>query len=137
MSADIVEAARGWVRTPYRHRAAVRGVGCDCIGLLRGVWAEVIGAAPELPPYRADWRDGAHSAELRGLAERWLVPAEIAPGAVLLFRIGAGMAPRHCGIFVGEGRFVHAQERLGVVEGNLTEGWARRVVAVLAFPASK
>ena len=133
----IVMAARGWVGTPYRHRAALRGVGCDCIGLLRGVWAEVIGAVPELPPYRADWRDGAHSAELRALAERWLLPGEMEPGAVLLFRIGAGAAPRHCGIFVGDGRFVHAQERLGVVEGNLTEGWARRVVAVLALPASK
>jgi NlpC/P60 family putative phage cell wall peptidase len=130
----IVEAARGWVGTPYRHRAALRGVGCDCIGLIRGVWVEVIGAVPELPPYRADWRDGAHSVELRALAERWLVPSGIEPGAVLLFRIGANLAPRHCGIFVGDGRFVHAQERMGVVEGNLTDGWARRVVAVLTFP---
>jgi len=134
MSTDIVAAARGWVGTPYRHRAALRGVGCDCIGLLRGVWADVIGPAPKLPPYGADWRDGTHSAELRALAERWLVPSEMAPGAVLLFRIGAERAPRHCGIFVGQGRFVHAQERLGVVEGNLTEGWAKRVVSTWAFP---
>ena len=134
MSADIVAAARGWVGTPYRHRAARRGVGGDCIGLIRGVWAEVIGDAPDLPAYRADWRDGAHSAELRSLAERWLRSGEMAPGAVLLFRIGAGPAPRHCGVFVGDGRFVHAQERLGVVEGNLTEGWSRRGAATLAFP---
>lgn len=134
MSAAVVASARAWVGTPYRHRAALRGVGCDCIGLLRGVWAEVVGEAPALPPYRADWRDGPHSAELRELAERWLTPSAMGPGAVLLFRIGAGAGPRHCGIFVGDGRFVHAQERLGVVEGNLTDGWARRVVAVLAFP---
>ncbi len=130
----VVEAARAWVGTPYRHRAALRGVGCDCIGLIRGVWGEVIGDAPELPPYRADWRDGSHSAELRALAERWLVPGALVPGAVLLFRIGARVAPRHCGIFVGDGRFVHAQERLGVVEGNLTEGWGRRVASTWAFP---
>lgn len=134
MSELVVTAARRWVGTPYRHRAALRGVGCDCIGLLRGVWAEVVGEPPELPPYRADWRDGAHSAELRALAGRWLVPGEMASGAVLLFRIGAAMAPRHCGILVGGRRFVHAQERLGVVEGNLTDGWARRVVGVMAFP---
>jgi len=134
MSAAIVEAARGWVGTPYRHLAARRGVGCDCIGLIRGVWGEVIGIAPELPPYRADWRDGTHSAELRALAEQCLRPGAMGPGAVLLFRIGASMAPRHCGIFVGDGRFVHAQERLGVVEGNLTDGWARRVVSTFAFP---
>jgi NlpC/P60 family putative phage cell wall peptidase len=133
-AAQVVAAARAWVGTPYRHRAALRGAGCDCIGLVRGVWREVVGDEPTLPPYRADWRDGAHSAELRALAERWLVPGTLAPGAVLLFRIGAALAPRHCGIFVGRGRFVHAQERLGVVEGNLTDGWARRVVATYAFP---
>ena len=71
---------------------------------------------------------------LGALAERWLLPGGMAPGAVLLFRIGASMAPRHCGIFVGDGRFVHAQERLSVVEGNLTDGWARRVTGVFAFP---
>jgi NlpC/P60 family putative phage cell wall peptidase len=133
-AAEVVAAARAWVGTPYRHRAALRGVGCDCIGLIRGVWRELVGEPPPLPPYRADWRDGTHSAELRGLAERWLVPGGMAPGAVLLFRIGAGAAPRHCGICVGGGRFVHAQERLGVVEGNLTDGWARRVVGTFGFP---
>jgi len=135
MSDAVVAAARGWVGTPYRHRAALRGVGCDCIGVVRGVWRDVFGDEPvELPAYRADWRDARHSAELLGLAERWLVPGGMAPGAVLLFRIGAVLAPRHCGILLDGGRFVHAQERLGVVEGNLTDGWARRVTGTFAFP---
>lgn len=135
MDTDIVTAARGWVGTPYRHRAALRGVGCDCLGLLAGVWAEVTGTAPPaLPNYRADWRDGSHARELLGLAERWLRPGEFGPGAVLLFRMGASALPRHCGIMVSATRFVHAQERLGVVEANLTEGWSRRVAAVFEFP---
>lgn len=135
MRADIVAAARGWVGTPYRHRAALRGVGCDCLGLVAGVWAEVTGLpAPELPNYRADWRDGSHAGELQALAERWLVPSEIGPGAVLLFRMGSAALPRHCGIMVTDGRFVHAQERLGVVEGALGEGWRKRVAGVWGFP---
>ena len=135
MSADIVAAARGWVGTPYRHRAALRGVGCDCLGLLVGVWREVTGTAPpELPNYRADWRDLSHAAELQGLAERWLVPGTMGPGAVLLFRMGSAALPRHCGIMVTDTRFVHAQERLGVVEGALSEGWRKRVAGVFAFP---
>lgn len=137
MSADIVASARGWVGTPYRHRAAVRGVGCDCLGLLVGVWREVTGTAPPaLPNYRADWRDASHAAELQALADAWLAPGEMGPGAVLLFRMGASALPRHCGIMVAAGRFVHAQERLGVVEGNLSDGWRRRVATVLAFPFS-
>jgi len=138
MSVDIVAAARRWVGTPYRHRAAVRGVGCDCLGLLVGVWAEVTGREPPaLPNYRADWRDASHAVELQGLAGRWLVPGEMAPGAVLLFRMGASAAPRHCGIFVGEGRFVHAQERLGVIEGALGEGWWKRVAGVFGMPVDR
>lgn len=136
MRADIVAAARAWVGTPYRHRAATLGAGCDCLGLIVGVWRTVYGTEPPaLPNYRADWRDGLHAGELLALAERWLVPgAGLEVGRVLLFRMGASALPRHCGILVGEGRFVHAQERLGVVEGNLGDGWRRRVAGVWGFP---
>ena len=36
--AAIVAEARGWIGTPYRHQASLKGVGADCIGLVRGVW---------------------------------------------------------------------------------------------------
>jgi hypothetical protein len=39
----VVAAARGWLGTPYRHQASVRGEGADCLGLVRGVWREVVG----------------------------------------------------------------------------------------------
>ena len=134
----IVSEARAWIGTPYRHQASVKGVGCDCLGLLVGVWREVTGAEPpELPNYRADWRDLSHAPELQGLAERWLVPAAgLTAGRVLLFRMGSAALPRHCGIMVTDGRFVHAQERLGVVEGALIEGWRKRVAGVFGFPHS-
>ena len=35
---QIVAAARGWVGTPYRHQASLKGIGADCLGLVRGVW---------------------------------------------------------------------------------------------------
>ena len=55
---QVVGAARGWIGTPYVHQASVRGAGCDCLGLLRGVWREVIGAEPETPPaYTPDWAE--------------------------------------------------------------------------------
>lgn len=131
MSPDAVVAeARRWLGTPYRHRAALRGVGCDCLGLLRGVF----GVAGELPVYAADWRDDGGRAELAGIARRYLVPATgpIA-GQVALFRLGSGSSPRHCGIVVAEDRFIHAQEGFGVVEANLTEGWRRRLAGTFDF----
>jgi NlpC/P60 family putative phage cell wall peptidase len=40
----ILEEARSWIGTPYQHQASLKGVGCDCIGLVRGVWRAVYGA---------------------------------------------------------------------------------------------
>jgi NlpC/P60 family putative phage cell wall peptidase len=135
--AEIVAATREWVGTPYRHQAATRGGGCDCLGLLRGVWRSLYGDEPmAVPNYRADWRDGRHADELQAAAEELLVriEGEPRPGHVLLFRLGRSSTPRHCGIAVGAGRFVHAQEGLGVIEVNLTEGWVKRVAGLYDFP---
>jgi NlpC/P60 family putative phage cell wall peptidase len=55
---QIVNAARRWIATPYRHQASCLGAGADCLGLLRGVWRDVIGAEPEaLPAYTPDWSE--------------------------------------------------------------------------------
>ena len=58
MKPPIVTAARAWIGTPYLHQASVRGVGCDCLGLLRGVWRDVYGTEPaQVPAYTADWSE--------------------------------------------------------------------------------
>jgi NlpC/P60 family putative phage cell wall peptidase len=130
MSDAVVAAARAWLGTPYRHQASMIGAGCDCLGLVRGVWRQVVGEEPwVVPAYRAGWR-GACGLED---AARWFLRvAEMGPGRVVLFRVGR--AVRHCGIMVGDARFVHAQERIGVVEADLTEGWRKRVAGCFEFP---
>ena len=51
----IVAAARAWIGTPYQHQASLIHVGCDCLGLVRGVRREVNGPEPEeAPPYTPD-----------------------------------------------------------------------------------
>jgi NlpC/P60 family putative phage cell wall peptidase len=133
---DIVTAARAWLGTPYRHQAATLGAGCDCLGLLRGVWRTLYGEEPlALPPYRADWRDLSHAETLLAAASRLLRPAlpQLAAGQVALFRLNGLPIAKHCGIMVAPGRFIHAQERLGVIEANLTEGWRRRIAGTFEF----
>ncbi|KRA55775.1 NlpC/P60 family protein [Devosia sp. Root635] len=137
MSAEIVAAAREFLDTPYRHQASLAGAGCDCLGLLRGVWRALYGAEPmAMPAYRADMRDPGNAGALRRAAERLLVAENgpMAAGQVVLFRLGGMVDAKHCGILVGPERFIHAQERLGVVEANLTEAWVRRVSARFRFP---
>ena len=46
----IVAEARSWIGTHYRHQQSLKGVGCDCLGLLRGVWRAVYGQEPEPTP---------------------------------------------------------------------------------------
>jgi NlpC/P60 family putative phage cell wall peptidase len=133
---DIVAAAQGWIGTPYHHQASARGIGCDCLGLVRGVWREVIGEEPELaPPYSPDWAE-AHGAEtLLEAAARHFVPGVVRAGAVLVFRWRAGAPAKHVGIAVGDGRFVHAYDAAGrVVEGPIGAVWGKKLAAAFDFP---
>jgi NlpC/P60 family putative phage cell wall peptidase len=134
---EIIAAARAWLGTPYRHQAATPGAGCDCLGLVRGVWRTLYGGEPlALPPYRADWRDLSHADALLEAAGRLLVPAALPPkaGEVVLFRLNRLPLPKHCGIMVAPDRFIHAQERLGVAETRLADPWRRRLTAAYAVP---
>ncbi len=56
----------------------------------------------------------------------WCGSARGEPGQVLLFQLRRAMAPKHCAILVAPDRFIHAEERLGVVEANLSESWRAR-----------
>ena len=133
----IVAMARSWIGTPYMHAQSAKGVGCDCLGLVRGVWRELYGEEPETPPaYASSWRDGGTGEALLEAADRHLlsVLGDWLPGDVLIFRWRPHLPARHCAIVVDEGRVVHAYEAGGgVKEGNLHVGWRSRIAGVFAF----
>src|ERR1700744_2265912 len=91
LAGDAVAVARAWIGTPYVHQASVKGVGCDCLGLLRGVWRELFGAEPEaMPNYSPDWAEATGAETLYMALSRHLCPValqDIAQGDVALFRI--------------------------------------------------
>jgi NlpC/P60 family putative phage cell wall peptidase len=134
---SIVAAARGWIGTPYRHQASLKGVGCDCLGLLRGVWREIMGAEPEPPPpYSTDWAE-AGADTLADAARRWLVPAQPGPvqaGDVLLFRWRAGLPAKHCAIAATSASMVHAHSGACVAEVAFRPWWGRHLAHVFRFP---
>lgn len=136
-----VAIARRWVGTPYRHQATAEGAGCDCLGLLRGIWREIYGHEPEaVPPYSADWSEPQRQELLLGAARRHLVIkalSEEAVGDVLLFRMRDGAVAKHLGIQAETGdaaSFLHAYALHGVVESPLSHPWKRRIVERFAFP---
>jgi NlpC/P60 family putative phage cell wall peptidase len=135
--AAIVVAARAWIGTPYVHQASTRGAGADCLGLVRGVWREVFGAEPELPPpYTPGWGESAGEEPLRDAARRHLIEIareEFGPGDVLLFRFRKGPA-KHCAIAVSQTRMIHAYDRHAVHECALPAAWRRRLAYAFEFP---
>lgn len=145
MRTDVVAEARTWLGTPYRHQGSLRGVGCDCLGLLRGVWRGLHGTEPEPPPpYSATWAESAApgSDPLSEAAARHLVPvpgplAPYAPraGDVLLFAFRRHLPARHCAIATGDGRMIHAHDRAAVAEVALSPWWRRHLTGVFRFPA--
>jgi NlpC/P60 family putative phage cell wall peptidase len=135
----VVATARGWVGTPYHDQASLKGVGCDCLGLVRGVWREVVGAEPlALPPYSRDWGETGSREPLAEPARRVMLEIPVtalAPGALILFRMRVGAVAKHCGIVTAPDRFVHACERTGAVEIPLDHAWRRRLAFAFLFPS--
>jgi NlpC/P60 family putative phage cell wall peptidase len=139
--ASAVEIARTWLGTPYRHQASARGAGCDCLGLVRGVWRTIYGSEPEIiPPYTQDWAEPEGEEALWQAALRLMRACPVAhdaTGTVLLFRMRDGGIAKHLGLQADTGQaptFIHAYDRHGVVESPLSDPWRRRVVARFAFP---
>ncbi len=137
-SAAILAEARRWLGTPYRHQASTLHAGCDCLGLVRGVWRAIHGVEPEPPPpYRPDWAETGGKELLLDAFARWLLPVSPAaarPGDVLVFRMAPNAVVKHCAIQSGPDRIIHAYWGRACVESALGRWWRERCVAVFRFP---
>lgn len=135
---EIVRLARAWIGTPYHHQASVRGVGADCLGLLRGLWRDLYGQDAELPPaYTRDWAEAHGREELLAGASRHLQRIPVCgmrPGDVLVFRLREASPAKHVGVLATDTTFVHAVEGASACEVALQRWWRRRITAAFVFP---
>ena len=134
----IVTIARSWIGTPYHHQASVPHIGCDCLGLVRGVYRQYTGADPETPPaYSRDWAEAAGIETMIKAAARHLTPVPlyaIAPGHVLIFRHRPTAIAKHAAILATPATMIHAIEGAPVAEVAFSPWWHRRLAAAFAFP---
>lgn len=101
------------VGTPYRWGGNTPDSGFDCSGLVNYVFRDMLGV--RLP---------RTSRELFALQGPRLVPGQLAAGDLVFF--GSGGTVSHVGIYVGEGRFVHAPNSGGTVRLDRLDGsWWR------------
>ena len=138
---NLLLETRRWIGTPYRHQASALGIGADCLGLIRGVWRNLIGSEPEcIPPYTSDWSEPSGEEVLLNAAFRWLVPKPLNSedlAEVIVFRMQAGGVAKHMGITAerdGSPTFVHSYTDHGVVECSLSRPWLRKIIARFDFP---
>ncbi|MCX5576875.1 NlpC/P60 family protein [Kaistia terrae] len=134
----IVATAMAWLGTPYRHQASLKGVGCDCLGLVRGVWRELYGDEPEaMPAYTADWAEARGVDTLAEAAGRHMPPVpldEARTGDLLLFRWRTGLPAKHAAILIAPDSFLHAHDGASVATAALSPWWRRRAAFTFRFP---
>lgn len=117
-SNEVLIRAISLVGTPYRYGGNTPEAGFDCSGLVGFVFRDA--AALRLP---------RTTAELVAMHAQGVGSLELEPGDLLFFGQGGGAAS-HIGIFVGEGRFVHAPSTGGTVRLDRLDSdyWRRSFV---------
>jgi len=116
-SDDIAIHALGLVGTPYRYGGNTPDGGFDCSGLIGYVYKSRAGRTPPRTV-----------AQLSSFGEPVGID-EIRTGDLVLFGRGR---PTHAGIYVGDGRFVHAPSSGGTVRLDPLAGvyWSKQPVEV-------
>lgn len=102
---DVLVRAIGLVGTPYRWGGNTPDSGFDCSGLIGYVYRDAAGIS--LP------RSTRDMITLRGPD---IDRSQLQTGDLVFFATGGGSNVSHAGIYVGEGRFVHAPATGGTVK---------------------
>lgn len=105
----VLMRALSLVGTPYRYGGNTPENGFDCSGLVNYVYRDVL-----------DLRLPRTSRELAGYQGPRIAPERLAAGDLVFFANGGSVT--HVGIYVGEGRFVHAPSSGGTVRLDRLDG---------------
>jgi NlpC/P60 family putative phage cell wall peptidase len=122
---------RDWLGTPFHLNAVIKGAGCDCYGLVRGIFQEktqcVLSSSPILPDMQPATLTTFAPLFLAHLAEYTVeIPHRLPqPNDILLFSLPSGESV-HLGIAENEHTFIHAVYGRGVIASRYTGLWAGR-----------
>lgn len=101
---DVLFSALGLVGTPYRYGGNTPDSGFDCSGLIGYVYRNSAGI--QLP---------RSTREMIGIRAPTVGRDALQSGDLVFFATNGGSQVSHAGIYVGEGRFVHAPSSGGTV----------------------
>jgi NlpC/P60 family putative phage cell wall peptidase len=128
---QFVAEARTWIGTQYQHQGRLKGISCDCIGLVIGT-ARALGLTDfEILDY-SKRPDGRMRPVMEGQLE--MVPiADAQAGDVILFVYAS--TPIHIGILSDPSHVIHAyMPNRKVVENILDARWRSQIEAAYHVP---
>jgi len=134
----LEEELESWVDTPFRHRTAVKGLGCDCIHFIVGVLKHFDLVQTDkkgfMPEYGSDWNlHKTRELLLDGIKREVKcieVPiGNIVDGDLVLFKFGKASA--HVAFKLKE-HFYHSVTEVGVIKTQFKDRiWNERITHVL------
>ena len=144
---EIVYEARSWIDTPWHHQASLKGVGCDCGGIIRGVMK----ACGMAPMDESQWEDAQKysgyarqpdGVSMKEACDKYLVPISqdsMQVADIILFI--PDKYPQHLGILAdyvhGGFSLIHAANNAApprVIETRLMFHRCLRYVAAYSLP---
>lgn len=135
---EIIQEAKEWVGTPYQHQASLKGIGCDCLGLVRGIASDLGYLPPNLnktDPETIGYGNQPYG-KLVPLFVKYCqeIPLNaLSEGHILIFKIKR--EPQHCAIFIGNNTIIHALITVPcVVEHEMDIDWLSKITNVFRFP---
>lgn len=134
---DIVNEAKSWVGTKWQHQQALKGVVCDCAGLVRGVYYEIKHEPVEVMDYPATWHLFKDEPRMLETCRKYLDEIDITDvreGDVLLFGYRRRFVAHHMAIVIQGQRMIHAdQDAKMVLISPLDDTWKSRIRHAFRF----
>lgn len=123
LPAEFIAEAREWIGTPYHDQASAKGIGCDCVGLFKGV-GRCLGVSIEMSDDYPPQPSGERMLEyLRGnCIELDLVPMRnVKPGTLMALTTRAEPGPHHIALRTDSGMLHAWGLRIGGKGGKVIE----------------
>ncbi|MEZ7828154.1 MAG: C40 family peptidase [Brachymonas denitrificans] len=125
-ASDLVSTAMGFIGVPYRYGGTSAESGFDCSGFVRATYEKTLGQV--LPRRAAD----------QAAATQSISRSELRPGDLVFFNT-MRRAFSHVGIYVGDGKFIHAPRSGARVRVESMDGsyWSSRFNGARRVPGSE